>query len=900
MFLLSTVAPVAIDRRRASPGASSDALRQVAFADPNDVLRTLGSQTQGLSENEVERRREEFGRNEVAHEKPPAWYAQLAHAFANPFNLLLTTLAIVSGVTGDEEAVVVIGLMVLVSTVLRFIQEFRSTQSAEALRKLVRTSATVERADDEFAPGLTPGTKRREIPMDELVPGDIAYLSAGDMVPADVRLLTAKDLFVSQAALTGEALPIEKSDCSDGAAPNCAITEIPTICFMGTNVISGSATAVVVATGSRTSFGAMAKGLVGQRATTAFDVGVNKVSWLFIKFIAVMVPVVFVINGVSKGNWLEAFLFGLAIAVGLTPEMLPMIVTTNLAKGAVAMSRRKTIVKRLNSIQNFGAMDVLCTDKTGTLTQDKIVLERHVNVVGEEDDWVLGLTYINSFHQTGLKNLLDVAVLEHAELQKTIGIDRAYAKVDEIPFDFARRRMSVVVDYEHREHQLICKGAVEEMLSVCRWVRDEDPTVVEWSADRRRKIVPLDRELVDDARELVAEMNEDGFRVVAVAYRDFDRNHGPYSVADECDLVLAGFIGFLDPPKESAAPAIRALAEYGVRVKILTGDNDLVARKVCRDVGLDVDRIVIGGDIQGVDDAALGEIADRGIVFARLTPDDKVRIVRALKGRGHTVGFLGDGINDAGALREADVGVSVDSAVDIAKESADIILLEKSLMVLEEGVVEGRKTFGNTIKYIKMTASSNFGNVFSVLIASAFLPFLPMLPIQLLTLNLLYDFSQTSIPWDNMDAEYLEKPRQWRADDIGRFMVFVGPTSSVFDIGTFIVMWYVFGATTPTHQALFQSGWFIESLLTQTLIVHMIRTAKVPFLQSRAAAPVLLLTGLIMLIGVLLPFSSIGEKLELTPLPGSYFLWLVAILFGYSLLTQLVKHWYMRRFRTWL
>ncbi|HEX4468711.1 MAG TPA: magnesium-translocating P-type ATPase, partial [Gemmatimonadaceae bacterium] len=820
MFLLGTVAPVATDRRHTAP-APTDAVRRLACADADTVLRELDSHPLGLSDDEAARRCAEFGRNEVAHEKPPAWYAQLGHAFANPFNLLLTTLAVVSGFTGDEEAVIVIGLMVVVSTVLRFIQEFRSTQSAEALRKLVRTSATVERADDEYSPELTPAARRREIPMDALVPGDIVYLSAGDMVPADVRLLSAKDLFVSQSALTGEALPVEKSDRVETTAATAAITEIPTLCLMGTNVISGSATAVVIATGGRTSFGAMATGLVGQRATTAFDVGVNRVSWLFIRFIAVMVPVVFVINGLSKGDWLEAFLFGLAIAVGLTPEMLPMIVTTNLAKGAVAMSRRKTIVKRLNSIQNFGAMDVLCTDKTGTLTQDKIVLERHVNVVGEDDDWVLGLTYINSFYQTGLKNLLDVAVLEHAELRMELAIDRAYTKVDEIPFDFTRRRMSVVVDYQHREHQLICKGAVEEILSVCRLVRDEDPTVVEWSADRRRKVVPLDAGLLEDARELVAEMNEDGFRVVAVCYRDFDRNHGAYSVADESDLVLAGFIGFLDPPKESAAPAIRALAQHGVRVKILTGDNDLVARKVCRDVGLDIDHIVVGGEIQGLEDAPLGEIADRGTVFARLTPDDKVRIVRALKARGHTVGFLGDGINDAGALREADVGVSVDSAVDIAKESADIILLEKSLMVLEEGVIEGRKTFGNTIKYIKMTASSNFGNVFSVLVASAFLPFLPMLPIQLLTLNLLYDFSQTSIPWDNMDPVYLTKPRQWRADDIGRFMIFVGPTSSVFDIVTFIVMWSVFGATTPGHQALFQSGWFIESLLTQTLIVHM-------------------------------------------------------------------------------
>jgi len=877
-------------------------VRRFAYLDSGSVFQELRTEREGLDDDEVTRRREEFGRNEVAHEKPPAWYAQLGHAFVNPFNLLLTTLAVVSGFSGDPQAVVVIVVMVAFSTGLRFVQEFRSTKSAEELRKLVRTSVTVERAGDEFPPDATPAMRRREVPMDELVPGDIVYLSAGDMVPADVRLIAAKDLFVLQSALTGEALPVEKVDRAEappGGTPP-ALTEIPTLCFMGTSIVSGTATAAVAATGSRTSFGALAKGLVGRRAPTAFDVGVNKVSWLFIRFIAVMVPLVFLINGLTKGNWLEAFLFGVAVAVGLTPGMLPMIVTTNLAKGAVTMSRRKTIVKRLNAIQNFGAMDVLCTDKTGTLTQDRIVLERHVNVVGEEDDWVLAVAYLNSFYQTGLKNLLDVAVLDHAELKKELAIDKAYGKVDEIPFDFTRRRMSVVVDYQHREHQLICKGAVEEILSVCKWVRDEDPTVAEWSGDRRREVVPLEKERCDDARELVAEMNEDGFRVVAVAYRDFDPNHGPYSVADESDLILAGFIGFLDPPKESAAPAIRALAKHGVQVKILTGDNDLVARKVCRDVGLDVGHIVLGGELQGLDDAAVGEIADRGTVFARLTPDDKVRIVRALRARGHTVGFLGDGINDAGALREADVGISVDSAVDIAKESADIILLEKSLLVLEEGVVEGRKTFGNTIKYIKMTASSNFGNVFSVLIASAFLPFLPMLPIQLLTNNLLYDFSQTSIPWDDMDPEYLAQPKKWRADDIGKFMIFIGPISSIFDIATFMVMWYVFAANSPAHQAVFQSGWFIESLLTQTLIVHMIRTAKVPFVQSRAALPVLLLTGTIMLVGIALPFTFLGAKLGLVPLPAAYFAWLVAILLCYSALTQLVKGWYIRRFGLWL
>jgi Mg2+-importing ATPase len=879
----------------ANGGAANAMLAAIAYLDADAVLAHLESDRTGLTDAEVEARRERYGRNEVAHEKPPTWYAELGRAFANPFNFLLTTLAIVSGVTGDQEAMTVIGFMVVFSTGLRFVQEFRSNKSAQALRALVRTSTAVERAGDEFDPSSTPATRRREIPMDELVPGDIVYLSAGDMIPADVRLIAAKDLFVGQSSLTGEAIPVEKVDRAQRPESPVAITELPTVCFMGTSVVSGTATAVVAATGSNTSFGRMAKGLVGRRAETAFDIGVHKVSWLFIKFIAVMVPVVFLINGFTKGSWLEALLFGLAIAVGLTPEMLPMIVTTNLAKGAVTMARRKTIVKRLNSIQNFGAMDVLCTDKTGTLTQDKVVLERHVNVVGEDSDMVLALAYLNSFYQTGLKNLLDVAVLDHAELKRELAIDHAYGKVDEIPFDFNRRRMSVVVDHEHRDHQLICKGAAEEVLEICTHVRDEDSDL-----HRRAVIVELEDERREDAKELVAEMNQDGFRVVAVAYREFPTTHGPYTVSDESDLILAGFIGFLDPPKESAGPALKALAGHGISVKILTGDNDLVTRKICHDVGLSVERIVLGSELQGLDDAAIGAIAADHTVFAKLTPDDKTRIVRALRARGHAVGFLGDGINDAGALREADVGVSVDSAVDIAKESADIILLEKSLMVLEEGVIEGRRTFGNTIKYIKMTASSNFGNVFSVLVASAFLPFLPMLPVQLLTVNLLYDFSQASIPWDDMDPEYLRVPRQWRADDIGRFMVFVGPISSIFDIATFVLMWYVFGANAPARQTLFQSGWFIESLLTQTLIVHMIRTAKVPFIQSRATWPVLATTGAIIGVGLLLPFGALGRKLGLEPLPWSYFVWLLGILLSYSTLTQLMKGWYIRRFGSWL
>ena len=723
----------------------------------DEALRRLGARRNGLNPDEIEERRARFGRNEVAHEKPPAWYVQLAHAFWTPFTLVLMALAVISWLTGDVSAAVIIGVMVALATILRFTQEFRSSQAAHALRLMVRTSTLLERQEptDPDVVDSPLASRRREVPIEELVPGDIVHLAAGDMIPADVRLLTAKDLFISQSALTGEALPVEKSDApaADSPAP---VTELATLCFMGTSVVTGAATAVVAATGARTSFGSMAKGLVGRRTATAFDIGVNKVSWLLIRFMAVMVPIVFLINGLTKGNWLEAFLFGLAVAVGLTPEMLPMIVSANLAKGARVMSKRKVIVKRLNAIQNFGAMDVLCTDKTGTLTQDRIVLEQHLNVVGEEDDAVLDLAYLNSYYQTGLRNLLDVAILQHGEMHDLLGVDTVYTKVDEIPFDFQRRRMSVVVERNRDVHELICKGAVEEIIAVCTHARDED------------RVVPLDPEAIETAQDVARELNEDGLRVVAVAYREYSPRSGPFTVADESDLILSGFIAFLDPPKDSAAPALEALRR-----------------------------------------------------------------------RGHTVGFLGDGINDASALREADVGISVDSAVDIARESADIILLEKSLMVLEEGVLEGRKTFGNIIKYIKMTASSNFGNVFSVLAASAFLPFLPMLPVQLLTQNLLYDFSQTTIPFDNLDPDYLDVPRKWNADDIGRFMLFIGPISSVFDILTFLVMWHIFGADSTEHASLFQAGWFIEGLLSQTLIVHMIRTEKIPFIQSRASWPVL-------------------------------------------------------------
>lgn len=871
---------------RGAPVAIAEFARLPAGA----VLEQLGVTRLGLSETAAQERTEQFGENKVAHEAPPTWYFQLAHAFWNPFIGVLLALGILSYLTGDLRAVIVIGVMVTISALLRFVQEFRSNQAALALQAIVRTKATVERVNDVTEEEPAPVPTKRELPIEAIVPGDIVHVSAGDMIPADVRFLSSKDLFISQSALTGEAIPVEKTDAvpEETGVVSASLPDLRNIGFMGTSVVSGTASAVVLATGDHTYFGSMAKGLVGQRPETSFDIGVNKVSWLLIKFMAVMVPIVFVINGISKHNWLDAFMFGLAVAVGLTPEMLPMIVTANLAKGAVTMARRKTIVKRLNAIQNFGAMDVLCTDKTGTLTQDKIVLEKHINVIGEEDEEVLNLAYLNSVYQTGLKNLLDVAILERSDLHAALGIDTIYKKVDEIPFDFVRRRMSVVVERGKEVHELICKGAVEEILAVSTQIRDED------------RIVPLDPETRETALEVVQELNEDGLRVVAVAYREFAPRTGAFTVADECDLILAGFMAFLDPPKETAAPALKALKEYGVAVKILTGDNGTVTQKVCRDVGHPVGTIVNGNDLDALSDSELCDLAERTTVFAKLAPLQKTRVVKALRSRGHTVGFLGDGINDAGALREADVGISVDSAVDIAKESADIILLEKSLMVLEEGVLEGRKIFGNIIKYIKMTASSNFGNVFSVLVASAFLPFLPMLPIQLLVLNLLYDISQTSIPFDDMDPDYLLVPRKWSADDIGRFMVMIGPTSSIFDMVTFAVMWWVFKANGPAHQALFQSGWFIESLLSQTLVVHIIRTAKIPFIQSRATWPVLALTATIMVIGMILPFSPLGGHLGLEPLGGTYFVWLFLILGSYIALMQVVKAWYMKRYHGWL
>ncbi|EJF89316.1 magnesium-translocating P-type ATPase [Bartonella tamiae] len=868
------------------------------------TLLNVNASLDGLTIPEAATRFSNDGPNEVAHDRPPHAIIQFLLAFKNPFIGVLAMLAVIQfftdfwlpwreGEETDLTGVIIVVTMILISGILRFWQEYRSNKAAEELKAMVRTTATVLRRDNNSSE-----PRQYEIPMRELVSGDIVQLSAGDMIPADVRLIESRDLFVSQAVLTGESLPVEKYDTLGSVAEKHAETivkdqhdllDLPNVCLMGTNVVSGTARALVVSTGPRTYFGSLAKSIVGTRAQTSFDRGVNSVSWLLIRFMLVMVPIVFLINGLTKGDWLEAFLFAVAVAVGLTPEMLPLIVSTNLAKGAVSMARHKVVVKRLNAIQNFGAMDILCTDKTGTLTQDKIILEHHVDFEGKPNNYVFELAWLNSFHQSGMRNLMDQAVVHFGERFKHNTAIRAYRKIDEIPFDFQRRRLSIVLEGTDNQHLLVCKGAVEEMLSVSTSVREGDK-VHKLDAQSRKKLL-----------ELSQHYNEDGFRVLIVASRIIanDEKSELYNASFEKELIVEGFLTFLDPPKETARSAISVLRDNGVSVKVLTGDNQIVTAKVCREVGLEPGEALLGRDVEAMTDQQLQYEVEKRTVFAKLSPLQKSKVLKALQANGHTVGFLGDGINDAPALRDADVGISVDSGADIAKESADIILLEKSLMVLEEGVIKGRETFGNIMKYLNMTASSNFGNVFSVLVASAFIPFLPMLAIHLLLQNLLYDISCLSIPWDKMDKEFLAKPRKWSARNIGRFMIYIGPTSSIYDMTTYALMWYVFSANSVEMQALFHSGWFVEGLLSQTLVVHMLRTQKIPFIQSTAAWPVLVLTGLVMVVGIYIPFSPLGNYVGLVPLPWEYFPWLIATLVAYCCTAQGMKAFYIRKFGQW-
>ncbi|MDR0232942.1 MAG: magnesium-translocating P-type ATPase [Dysgonamonadaceae bacterium] len=873
----------------------SQDLKASALKKSEQILQELNSNLQGLTEEEVNNRLDTYGRNVVVHDKPKPWYLQLLLAFNNPFNYVLFVLALVSVLTGDYTGMTIIVAMVLLSVVIKFTQEYKSGKSAEALKAMVHTNCTVTRIS------ATGKSENKEIHIEELVPGDIIQLAAGDIIPADVRIIHSKDLYISQSALTGESLPVEKSDVATGTDN---VLDIKNLCFMGTNVDIGTATAIVLSTGANTYFGSMAKALTTSTTQqTNFDIGVNKVSWLLIKFMLIMVPVVFFISGFTKGNWLDALMFALSVAVGLTPEMLPVVVTSNLAKGAMRMSKEKVVVKKLNAIQNFGAMNVLCTDKTGTLTQDKIIVVKHLDIFMQDSAKVFELACFNSYFQSGLKNQMDIAILENEDARKCKDDAASWKSLDEIPYDFVRRRMSVVLQQTGGMPMIITKGAVDEMLACTSSVNTPSGEV------------PLTEELKAEIYKNVSSLNEDGLRVLAVAHRIFDKNHdNVYTVADESELVLDGFVAFLDPPKETAKLALESLKENGIKVMVLTGDNDVIAGKVCREVGLVFDKIITGNELDDLSDAEASDLIEKHQIFARLTPMQKGRIVNLLRQNGHVVGYMGDGINDAVSLRNADIGISVDTAVDIAKESADLILLEKSLMVLDRGVIEGRKTFANTMKYIKITASSNFGNVFSLLGASAMFPFLPMLPIQILILNLLYDFSQISIPWDNVDKEFLAKPRKWIATDIKRFMIIIGPSSSIFDYATFGLMYLIicpmafggleYGALSTQQQlifaGMFQTGWFIESLFTQTLVVQVLRTEKIPFFQSRPSLLVFSTAMLLLIVGVLLPYTGIGKAIGFVPLPLHYYYWLVAILFCYITLAQILKRWYIKRYNSWL
>lgn len=852
-------------------------LRDLCTCSIPEVFQNLKTDSSGLSDKEAEARLSHFGPNELSKAENKGFFKDMAERLRSPLVIQLLVITAVSGIIGQFTSSIIVSLMIVLSVGLSYILDARSNREVEALGKRVQSRTWVLREGREV-----------EIKMAEVVPGDIVLLQAGAIIPADVRLISAKDFFVSESALTGESMPVEKS-INATRFPNAPVLELPNACFLGTSVTSGSARAVVINTGAQTLFGEVSRKLGEKRIETDFDKGIRAFTWLMIRFMLVMVSVVFLIVGLTKGNWLEALLFALSVAVGLTPEMLPMIVTVNLAKGALAMAKKKVIVKKLPSIQNLGAINILCTDKTGTLTQDRVVLEHHVDIIGNKSEEVLNYAYLNSYFQTGLKNLLDRAVIEHVDLD----VDECKL-VDELPFDFQRRRMSVVVDYEG-DNVLICKGAVEEIYSCCTHYQIDE------------EIYPLIDMIRADLFEEVQKLNQEGFRVLGIAYREFPKYKNVFTVEDESQLILLGYIAFMDPPKESATEAVKLLDRAGVKVKVLTGDNGLVTEKVCRDVGIPVTNSITGAALQALSDTEFAQAVVQNDVFVKLTPSQKERIVLELRKQGNVVGYMGDGINDAIALKAADVGISVDSGVDVAKEAADIVLLEKSLLVLEEGIMEGRRIFANIIKYIRMGASSNFGNMFSVLGASYLLPFLPMRPLQILTNNLLYDFSQTGIPMDRVDLEQVAKPVRWDIQNIKRFMIWIGPISSIFDYATFALMWFFFKTSAYLNPALgmiqkdglerlFQSGWFVESLLTQTLIVHIIRTRRIPFFQSRASAPMILTTLAVMAIGVWLPYSPFAGFLGLVPLPAIYWLWIAGFLTTYSVLTHKVKRLFLKRF----
>ncbi len=870
-------------KRVSSQNNIKDTIINYSKMDKGTLLKHFKTSEKGYTTKKAEEIREEFGINEIKNKNDDANLKLLLKAFLNPFVILLFFIILISIFTdivfskqNEYSAIIILTIIILISVFLHYIQDLKSKKSVTELKAMVSNTTAIMR-----------NSMVRELPLEEVVPGDIIKLSAGDIIPADVRIIDSKDLFLSQSTFTGESIPIEKfstilEDTND-------IFDLNNICFMGTNVQSGSATAIVIATGKNTYLGHMSKTMLKPKEATAFDRGINKVSWLLIKITLVMVPLVFLINAITKGDIFLAFVFAITVAVGITPELLPMIVTSNLAIGSVNMSKRKTIIKDLNSIQNLGAIDILCTDKTGTITEDKIVLNQYLDIHGKEDIRILKHAYLNSYFQTGLNNLLDEEIIKKAHHHLVDGIKKYYKKVDEIPFDFERRRMSIVLENKEGTTELITKGAPSETIAICKY------------AEYDGKIIEIDDILRTKVKALTKNLSAEGLRIIALARKNDNISViGSFSVKDESDMILMGFVSFLDPPKVSAKPVIKLLQQYGVKVKVITGDNELVAKKVCSEVGIDITNTLTNKDIENMDDEELLERVEKTTLFSKISPLEKARIVRLLQNKGHTVGYLGDGINDAPALIQADVGISVDTGVEIAKESADVILLEKNLLVLQHGITEGRKVFANIMKYINMATSSNIGNMISVLFASIFIPFLPMLPIHILVQNLLYDLSQTSIPFDNVDDDYLKKPRKWETKNMFRFIAWFGPTSSIFDFLTFAVLWYIIGATAIQDQALFHSGWFIMGLISQTLVIHIIRTDKFSLIKSKASSIVIIATLLISIIGLLIPYTPIGSALQLVPPPVTFLFWLIILLAGYFFTTHLIKIIYIKRYKEWL
>lgn len=900
----ATVTPIT------TPAASTESLRlsDLSTMTAERVYAATHSSSNGLTAEAVAQSAERHGSNIIERRRTTSWPTRLRQAFINPFTLILLTLAAITCYTDviaqldarpDPTTMIIILTMVAISGTLRIVQETKSGNAAERLHAMISTTCQVRRDGRDM-----------DVAFDDVVVGDVVQLAAGDMVPADLRIVEANDLFINQATLTGESEPSEKTAAPLTNPADCGPSDYTNMAFMGTNVVSGSAIGIVIAVGSNAMFGDIAATVQSARATrTSFDKGVGAASMTLVRFMLVMAPIILLINGLTKGNWFDALMFAISVAVGLTPEMLPMIVTTCLAKGAVSMSRKQVIVKNLNAMQDLGSIDILCTDKTGTLTEDHVVLERHLDVTGREDTRVLRHAFLNSYHQTGLRNLIDAAIIERTRtLQHSTNdpqlrdIDTRYHKIDEIPFDFTRRRMSVVVQDNAGKRQLITKGAVEEMLTACSHVQIGDA------------VLAINDALAEQVRERVTQLNTHGLRVIGVAHKRLEHTSNDtmsYSCVDESNMVLIGYLAFLDPPKASAPQAISALRDDGVDVKVLTGDNEAVARAVCREVGLGDDGVLLGADIDHMDDEQLTQAARNASIFAKLSPAHKARVVRALRDGGHTVGFMGDGINDAPAMHASDVGISVDTAVDIAKETADIILLHKDLMVLEHGIIEGRRIYANMMKYIKVTASSNFGNMLSVVVASIALPFLPMSAVQLLTLNLAYDITCTSLPWDNVDSDYLRKPRPWTAASLPRFMTWFGPVSSLFDLTTYALMFFVIcpmatgglgwdqlhaPAQRAVFIATFQAGWFIESMWTQTLVIHMLRSQRLPFIGSRASLP----TSLVGLLGIIaltaLPFTPLGAGLDLAAVPLPFFGALALTVIAYLTLSTIAKALYVRRY----